>query len=85
MISGGVKTSSATVFRMPAYQISICGARYNGIQQTVAGEGLVLFTDPVTQTTMGLLESQVTVAAIRRKLRAARDLFREAMLQASRR
>lgn len=67
----------------PATVVSSCGARFDGIQESSRGEGIVLFTDPVTRTTSALPLSQVTTENVERKLREKRDLFREAMLRAA--
>ena len=69
----------------PAFYISLCGARYNGIQARSNGrDGLVLFTDPVTKSTMGLPESEVTIGNVWRKLQAKRKTYHQAMQDAAR-
>ncbi len=62
----------------PAFLVSLCGARYNGIQQTTT-EPHVVFTDPVTHSTMMLPVSEISVGRVWRKLTAKRAEFREAM------
>lgn len=70
--------------KTPAYYVSLCGARYEGIQKNSrGGDGLVLFTDPVTKTTLALYESDVTAENVARKLREKRELYRQAMLDAA--
>lgn len=68
----------------PAVVISQCGARYEGIQaNSRGGDGLVLFTDPITRTTLALLESDVTVENVQRKLREKHAVYQQAMLDAA--
>jgi hypothetical protein len=70
----------------PAFYISLCGARYDGIQARInGGPGLVLFTDPVTKTTLCLLESDVTIGNVWRKLQAKRRDYHHAIQNAARR
>jgi hypothetical protein len=65
----------------PALAVALCGAHYNGRQETVSGPALILFTDPVTHSTIGLPENEVTVGNVWRALRAKRDEYRAAMLE----
>lgn len=72
----------------PAFFISLCGARYDGIQARCkgqGGDGLVLFTDPVTKTTLCLPESEVTIGNVWRKLQAKRRDYHQAIQNAARR
>jgi hypothetical protein len=64
----------------PALCVSLCGAHYNGRQVRLNGQSaLIIFTDPVTRTTLALPEPDVTIGAVWRKLEAARKHVREAM------
>jgi hypothetical protein len=60
--------STENIHTGPGLSISLCGARYNGIQQTVDGEKIVIFTDPVTSIALMLPEREVTIGTIWRML-----------------
>jgi len=60
--------------RGPAFLIGLCGARFNGIQQTATGwPNVVLFTDPVTSLTIAMNENDVTIGNVWRVLRQHRS------------
>jgi len=52
------------------------GAIYNGVQK-YKDERLILFTDPMTKTTIGIDAKVATVSGIKVKLYHARDLFKK--------
>lgn len=62
-----------------AWLVTLAGARYEGQMQPLTGPALILFTDPVTQSTMGLREPEVTVGNVWRKCQEKRAQFLAAM------
>ena len=66
----------------PALVVSLCGARWNGIQQSHPkdpAKALAVFTDPVTKSTLAMPLAQVTVGTVYRALQAKRALYAAAM------
>ena len=66
----------------PALLITLAGARYDGRMHPLTGADLILFTDPVTKTTLALRETEVTIANVWRRLQAKRAEYRAAMNEA---
>lgn len=79
--------TSATILDVqqgPAFVVSLCGARWNGVQQGLApADALAVFTDPATHSTLALPLAEVTVGNVWRKLAAKRAEYRAAMGRAS--
>lgn len=73
---GTIATDPAEVHKGPAYLITLCGARYEGVQRTGDGRDLVLFTDPVTRSTTSLWADEVTIGTVWRKLAEVRARWR---------
>lgn len=64
----------------PAFLVSLCGARYNGRQRNLPGRpDLIVFTDPVTHSTLALPEPEVTIGTVWRALQDKRREYRESM------
>ena len=66
----------------PALLITLAGARYEGRMHPLTGADLILFTDPVTKTTLAMREPDVTIGNVWRKLQAKRAEYRAAMNEA---
>lgn len=68
-------------YQGPAWLITLAGGRYCGRQVALSGRGadLILFTDPVTRSTLGLPERELTIGTVWRKLQEKRAQFRDAM------
>jgi hypothetical protein len=62
-------------FHLPAQRIiELSGAQWIGVQQTDEGP-LVLFRDPVTESTLALFEQGLTLAAVQERMLAAHAQF----------
>jgi hypothetical protein len=65
----------------PAYFITLAGGRYDGRMKPVTGPDLILFTDPVTRTTLALREPDVTIGTVWRKLQEKRAQFQDQIVK----
>lgn len=66
----------------PVLLITLAGGRYDGRMHPLTGPDLILFTDPVTKSTLALREPAITVGNVWRALQAKRAEFLEAMNEA---
>lgn len=73
---GTIATEAHEIHRGPALFITLCGARYDGVQRTRDGRDLILFTDPVTRSTTSLWAEEVTIGNVWRKLAEVRSRWR---------
>lgn len=68
------------VHQGPAFVVSLCGCRWNGVQQGLQpSDALAVFTDPVTRSTLALPLNEVTVGNVWRAVRKKRAEFLMAM------
>src|SRR6266853_1113381 len=71
----GLPTRSIFQEKSAAQQIvEMAGAQWVGVQETL-GVPLVCFRDPITKTTLGLVEDRLTVFVVIARLEAARRKF----------
>jgi hypothetical protein len=59
----------------PRNIIELAAAQWVGLQESNDGTPLVLFRDPVTRSTLCLLEEDLTVDAVLARLEVSRKLF----------
>ena len=63
----------------PVLLITLAGGRYDGRMHPLTGPDLILFTDPVTHSTLALREPEVSIGNVWRKLQDKRAEYRAAM------